>query len=95
MNSQLKRPVVARPGPYAVEVEAGKEYHWCHCGLSKNQPWCDGAHVGSGWEPVSFIAPISAEFYMCGCKNSDNKPYCFGNCRGHQRLLNNSTAGET
>jgi CDGSH-type Zn-finger protein len=79
-------PVCAQDGPYAVWVEEGREYLWCSCGLSATQPWCDGAHEGTGFEPIAFLAPITAEFYMCGCKRSDNKPYCFGNCRGYQRL---------
>lgn len=79
-------PVCAQDGPYAVWVEEGREYLWCSCGLSRTQPWCDGAHEGTGFAPIAFTAPLSAEFYMCGCKRSDNKPYCFGNCRGYQRL---------
>lgn len=81
-----KLPVCAQNGPYAVMVKADREYLWCSCGLSRAQPWCDGSHAGTGFEPIAFTAPISGEFYMCGCKRSDNKPYCFGNCRGHQRL---------
>lgn len=81
----MKRPACPQNGPYAVTVEQGKSYLWCHCGLSADQPWCDGSHAGTGIEPISFTAPISAEFYMCGCKRSNNKPYCFGNCRGHHR----------
>lgn len=80
-------PVSPQAGPYAVEVEAGAEYHWCRCGLSKAQPWCDGSHAGTGLEPIQFTAPVSGTFYMCGCKRSDNKPYCFGNCNGHDRVL--------
>lgn len=83
----MTRPRAAQPGPYVVDVEAGKEYLWCQCGLSGMQPWCDGSHVGTNLEPIRFTAPISSEFYMCGCKQSDNKPYCFGNCRGHHRDL--------
>jgi len=30
--------------PFAVNVERGKDYWWCACGQSKNQPLCDGSH---------------------------------------------------
>lgn len=80
-----KLPVAAQQGPYEVEVEEGRTYRWCSCGLSRTQPWCDDAHVGTGMEPISFVAPITAVFHMCGCKSSENKPWCFGTCRGHKR----------
>jgi len=76
-------PEMPRRGPYVVEVEAGRTYRWCSCGRSADQPWCDGSHVGTGFAPVEFEAPISGEFHMCGCKQSENAPYCFGTCRGH------------
>lgn len=76
-------PACPQKSPYVVLVEAGVQYAWCSCGLSENQPWCDGKHRGSEFKPIKFVAPISAEFYMCGCKKSDNAPYCFGNCMGH------------
>lgn len=82
-------PVASQPGPYVVQVVAGRTYRWCSCGLSAAQPWCDGSHEGTGFEPIEFEAPLDAEFHMCGCKRSDNKPYCFGNCRGHHKLLEN------
>lgn len=28
--------------PINLELELGKEYYWCTCGKSKNQPFCDG-----------------------------------------------------
>ena len=75
------QPMMAQRGPFIVNVKAGCEYVWCSCGRSQAQPWCDGSHLGTGLEPITFVAPVTAEFYMCGCKKSDNKPYCFGNCR--------------
>ncbi len=78
-------PVSPQVGPYEVPVEEGREYAWCSCGLSRSQPWCDGSHRGTGFQPIKFVAPLSALFAMCGCKRSQNAPYCFGNCRGVQR----------
>ena len=74
-----------RAGPYPVKVKAGERYKWCSCGLSKSQPWCDGSHIGTEYEPIRFTAPINGVFYMCGCKQSENAPYCFGNCTGNAR----------
>jgi CDGSH iron-sulfur domain-containing protein 3 len=76
-------PVCPQRAPYVVQVVEGRRYRWCSCGLSRTQPWCDDAHVGTRFEPVEFVAPISAEFYMCGCKATQNPPYCFGNCTGN------------
>ncbi len=81
----MDEPLSPQTGPYPVKVEAGKTYRWCSCGRSRTQPWCDGSHKGTTFEPVEFVAPITEIFYMCGCKRSDNAPYCFGNCSGHAR----------
>ncbi len=32
----MPEPTIAQRGPYAVEVEAGKSYAWCACGMSAN-----------------------------------------------------------
>ena len=70
--------VIAQKAPYAVDVKEGETYHWCACGRSKNQPYCDGSHKGTGFEPVSFTADKADKVYLCGCKHSANKPYCDG-----------------
>ena len=34
----MTSPVIAQKKPYMVEVEAGKTYYWCSCGLSNGLP---------------------------------------------------------
>jgi len=80
----MDKPAVPQKAPYPVRVKAGKTYVWCSCGLSVTQPWCDGAHEGTGFQPITFVAPITETFYMCGCKATVNPPYCFGTCMGHR-----------
>lgn len=73
-----KQAQIAQKAPYAVEVVAGKEYYWCACGRSANQPFCDGSHKDRGIEPVRFVADESKTVWLCGCKATHNQPYCDG-----------------
>lgn len=72
------KPMIAQKAPYAVEVESGKSYYWCSCGLSKNQPFCDGSHQGTNFTPIEFKATENETVYFCGCKNSKNGVLCDG-----------------
>ena len=76
-------PVIAQKEPFAVDVTEGEEYWWCACGQSKNQPFCDSSHKGTGFSPVQFTAERTKTVYFCGCKNSGRKPLCDGT---HSRL---------
>jgi CDGSH-type Zn-finger protein len=71
-------PVVAQKGPYQVELKEGQAYFYCRCGRSAKQPFCDGAHKGTGIEPLRFVAPTSGTFNLCGCKTTDDEPFCDG-----------------
>jgi len=71
-------PVIAKRGPFAIEVEQGKRYFWCACGKSVNQPFCDGSHKGSEFKPLSFTAEESKKVFLCGCKHTKNPPFCDG-----------------
>ncbi len=64
--------------PYPVEVEEGKTYYWYACGLSENQPFCDGSHKATELEPVAFTAGKNGTVYLCGCKHTANRPFCDG-----------------
>lgn len=71
-------PVVAQKGPYQVALEQDRAYFWCACGRSKRQPFCDGSHKGTGFEPVRFVAETTGTFNLCGCKGTDDRPFCDG-----------------
>jgi CDGSH iron-sulfur domain-containing protein 3 len=74
----MAEPMVAQKGPYMIQVEAGKEYWWCACGQSKNQPFCDGSHKGSEFSPLQWKAIESKAVYFCGCKHGARRPLCDG-----------------
>ncbi len=49
----------------AVEVEKDKSYYWCACGQSKNQPFCDGSHKGTEFNPVVIkLKKIKRSFFV-------------------------------
>jgi len=72
------KPIVAALSPKGVEVEKGKTYYWCRCGRSKDQPFCDGSHEGTGITPVEFTAKANEEVYLCRCKATGDQPFCDG-----------------
>ena len=61
-----------------MEVTEGQDYWYCACGLSKNQPLCDGSHKGSGLGPMVYKADKTGTVYFCGCRQSQNLPFCDG-----------------
>ena len=69
---------IAATQPAAVQLEAGKTYAWCACGLSKSQPFCDGSHKTTDLTPLVFTAKQSETAYLCQCKQSKKKPFCDG-----------------
>ncbi len=74
----MTEPVIAQKEPIAVDLEAGKTYHWCTCGRSAKQPFCDGSHKDTGMEPLEFTADETKTAYLCACKQTAGKPFCDG-----------------
>jgi len=74
---------IVQKAPFPVKVESGKTYYYCTCGLSENQPFCNGSHKGTDFSPVKFEAQESKKVYFCGCKNTSNDPLCDGS---HKKL---------
>jgi CDGSH-type Zn-finger protein len=80
-------PKIEKKGSYKVDVEEGKSYFWCSCGLSAQQPFCDGSHKGTGLKSVCFTATTTETVSFCGCKASKNFPFCDGS---HKNLADPS-----
>ncbi len=74
----MDKPVRTANGPFPTPVLAGKKYYWCACGQSKAQPFCDGSHKGTGFNPVKHEAKADETVYFCGCKQTKNPPLCDG-----------------
>ena len=73
----MSEPQIPQKSPYVQEMEPGK-YAWCACGHSKNQPFCDGSHRGSGMTPVIVSIEEKQTVAWCGCKHNRKKPFCDG-----------------
>ena len=74
----MSEAVIAQKSPYPIDVEEGKSYYWCACGQSTTQPFCDGSHKGTTFNPVAFKATETKKMYFCGCKATSNQPFCDG-----------------
>lgn len=78
----MEDPVIAQKAPYDLELEPGT-YYWCACGRSKSQPFCDGSHEGTGFEPKEFVIAEKQTVSLCGCKWTADAPFCDG---AHENL---------
>ena len=72
----MSTPKIADRKPIKVELKKGDEQYWCACGLSKNQPYCDGSHRTTDITPLKFEVEETGDAYLCMCKHSKNAPYC-------------------
>jgi len=81
----MDKPVVADNKPIKVELGKGQEYHFCTCGRSKSQPFCDGSHVGTSFTPKVVVAQEQGESWLCACKHTGNAPFCDGS---HKQFSN-------
>ncbi len=81
----MTNPVIAKRQPIEVNLDAEKTYYWCSCGKSTNQPFCDGSHKNSSFQPLAFTPDKAGSAALCQCKHSKNAPYCDG---AHMKLVN-------
>lgn len=73
----MSDPVIAERFPAVLELEPGT-YHWCRCGRSQNQPFCDGAHAGTDFRPLRVEIEEPTRIAFCQCKHTGKEPRCDG-----------------
>ncbi len=73
----MDKPKITQKEPFVMSMKPGT-YYWCACGKSKNQPFCDGSHQGTSFQPVEAIIDEPKEVAWCGCKQTKNPPFCDG-----------------
>lgn len=79
----MEKPMIADNSPVKTSLEKGKTYFYCTCGRSKKQPFCDGSHKETSFEPMKFTAEATTQKWLCACKQTKNPPYCDGS---HQKF---------
>jgi CDGSH-type Zn-finger protein len=77
-ESIMSEADIPQKAPFKETEQQGKTYFWCSCGKSARQPFCDGSHKDTGFEPVKFTAEKDGEVYFCGCKDTAKQPMCDG-----------------
>lgn len=79
---QKDNGVIYDKKPFKFLCEEGKIYHWCLCGHSKRQPFCDGTHnnifLKIKIKPIKFTVTKTKEYWLCNCKQTTNRPFCDG-----------------
>ena len=83
-------PLIAGYKSIKQEVEPGI-YHYCTCGWSSSQPFCDGSHKGSNFTPTKVLVNERQKISWCSCKHSAKGHICDG---AHKVLLKEKEALE-
>ena len=73
----MDKPKIAQKLPFVMDMKPGT-YYWCACGKSNNQPFCDGSHQGTSFQPKEVVIDEQKTVAWCGCKHTNKPPLCDG-----------------
>ena len=76
----MSNPTIAARSPSVQEMQPGT-YYWCACGGSKKQPFCDGSHAGTTFQPLKIEIAAAQKTAWCMCKHSKKGAFCDGTHR--------------
>ena len=74
----MEKGKVAGNAPVIIDAKKDQKYAWCTCGLSDNQPFCNGSHKGTSFVPKIVTEAEGKKIALCTCKQTTNPPYCDG-----------------
>ena len=73
----MPKPKIYQKSPLVIKASPCK-YWWCACGLSISQPFCDGSHKSTEFNPVEIEITEEKNVAWCLCKHTGKKPFCDG-----------------
>ena len=73
----MSESIIPQKMPFVEKCKKGK-YAWCACGRSENQPYCDGRHKGTEFQPIIVELEADKNVAWCGCKQTSSQPFCDG-----------------
>lgn len=69
------KPVIAGLRSMKLVTVPGT-YFWCACGRSSNQPFCDGSHKITDFQPLPVKIEKKQLLKWCTCKHTKTPPFC-------------------
>ena len=76
----MEKPRIAGYRSKKMDMKPGI-YFYCTCGMSKNQPFCNGAHKNTRFKPTKVTIEKNEMIPWCLCKYSDKGHICDGKHR--------------
>lgn len=73
IDFKFEKTTVLEP---AILILKEGDYLYCTCGFSKQQPFCDGSHHGTKFQPEKFTIRKEREYKICQCKACVKGPFC-------------------